>query len=1033
MRDDGPWSTAAGVTKCWAVARPTLRGSAIVTVLVVVVTLIGLGGPSSAAAGQRSPRQLMTLREAALAAPVAPSVVEVGELRRPTAAVHPMLATPFRPQSVTAFSQAMPAVHTGRTGRRHGVVSLSARGGTESPKIPASVAPLETLTTAPAMSLDQQVATFGGDQDLQPPDTIVAVGPSAVAEMVNSSGSVWTKSGSLLKAFDLNAFYRVPSGYRFTDPRILYDAPSGRFFASGLAFDSAFDSQIYVAVSSTSDPAGSWMTYVVTSNTSSVLADQPKLGVNDDKVVLSWNDYPDGLGFGGQETWVVQKSDLLAGVSIRLENFPVDPTRFGIVPVQSLTATSTEFAVYNLGSSLGLVALSGTPAQGNVTSSETDLAIAATSVPPQAQQPSGPLVDTNDQRLLSATWRSGVLWTGANDGCVPAGDSTTRSCLRLIQVDTGSATIGQDFDIGQNGGYLYFPAPAVDNAGNLFVGFTQSSASQDPSAELLGEAAGSATFQEATIAGGLGPYCVGCGNARWGDYSGIAVDPSTASDVWAADEYVASGSDSGDWGTAFGRFTFAAPTVTALSPSGGTVNGGTTVTVSGADFVRGATTISFGATAATGVTVQSPTQLTATAPAGARGAVDVTITTAAGTSATGPTDQFSYFTTPGAPSGVNAAAGYQQAAVSWAPPADNGGTAVTSYTVTASGPAAPPPVQVPSTSTVETGLTSGDSYTFTVTAANPAGTGPTSAPSNAVVPYTLPGPPSGVAATAGDHQATVSWASPASDGGKLIVSYTVTSSSGGVAITTAAHAVTVGGLTNGTAYTFTVVATNQAGSGPPSPPSTSVTPMAPQGYWLVASDGGIFGFGAPFYGSTGGIHLNQPIVAMTGDLATGGYWLVARDGGIFGFGAPFYGSTGGTHLNQPIVGMTATPSGHGYWLVASDGGIFAFGDATFRGSTGGTHLNQPIVGMTATATGHGYWLVASDGGIFAFGDATFRGSTGGTHLNQSIVGMSATATGHGYWLVASDGGIFAFGDATFRGSTGGTHLNQPIVAVARRT
>ena len=162
----------------------------------------------------------------------------------------------------------------------------------------------------------------------------------------------------------------------------------------------------------------------------------------------------------------------------------------------------------------------------------------------------------------------------------------------------------------------------------------------------------------------------------------------------------------------------------------------------------------------------------------------------------------------------------------------------------------------------------------------------------------------------------------------------------------------------------------------------------------------------------------------------GGYWLVASDGGIFSFGdAAFYGSTGGIHLNQPIVGMAATPDGGGYWLVASDGGIFSFGDATFYGSTGATHLNQPIVGMAPTPDGGGYWLVASDGGIFSFGDATFYGSTGGTHLNQPIVGMTTTPDGGGYWLVASDGGIFAFGDATFYGSTGGTHLNQPIVGM----
>ena len=88
--------------------------------------------------------------------------------------------------------------------------------------------------------------------------------------------------------------------------------------------------------------------------------------------------------------------------------------------------------------------------------------------------------------------------------------------------------------------------------------------------------------------------------------------------------------------------------------------------------------------------------------------------------------------------------------------------------------------------------------------------------------------------------------------------------------------------------------------------------------------------------------------------APAGYWLVAADGGVFpAGGAPFFGSTGAIRLNRPIVGMAATPSGAGYWLVASDGGIFSFGDARFFGSTGAIRLNRPIVGMAATPSGAG--------------------------------------------------------------------------------
>jgi hypothetical protein len=199
------------------------------------------------------------------------------------------------------------------------------------------------------------------------------------------------------------------------------------------------------------------------------------------------------------------------------------------------------------------------------------------------------------------------------------------------------------------------------------------------------------------------------------------------------------------------------------------------------------------------------------------------------------------------------------------------------------------------------------------------------------------------------------------------------------------------------------------------------------GYWLVASDGGIFAFGdARFHGSTGNMSLNRPIVGMAATPTGDGYWFVASDGGIFAFGgARFYGSTANMSLNQPIVGMAATPTGGGYWFVAADGGVFPFGDARFHGAPAGTE--QPIAAMAVTPTGGGYWMASRSGAVFAFGDARFLGSIGG--LNQAVVAMSSTPKGGGYWLVARDGGVFAFGDARFFGSTGDIRLNQPIVGM----
>ncbi len=191
-------------------------------------------------------------------------------------------------------------------------------------------------------------------------------------------------------------------------------------------------------------------------------------------------------------------------------------------------------------------------------------------------------------------------------------------------------------------------------------------------------------------------------------------------------------------------------------------------------------------------------------------------------------------------------------------------------------------------------------------------------------------------------------------------------------------------------------------------------------FWLATRSGAVYSFGLPSYGSPG-VPLNRPVVTIVPTADDQGYWMVASDGGIFSYGdATFFGSTGNLHLNRPVVGMAATPDQKGYWMVASDGGIFSFGDATFHGSTGALALNRPIVGMAVTPDGGGYWLVASDGGVFSFGDATFYGSTGSLALNQPIAGMVATPDGAGYWLVAADGGVFAFGDAKYYGSTATT-------------
>lgn len=181
---------------------------------------------------------------------------------------------------------------------------------------------------------------------------------------------------------------------------------------------------------------------------------------------------------------------------------------------------------------------------------------------------------------------------------------------------------------------------------------------------------------------------------------------------------------------------------------------------------------------------------------------------------------------PAAPTNVVATAGDATATVTWTAPANTGGSAIQSYSVACSDGQS----QTVSGTTASFGLTNGVAVTFTVSATNTGSSGPFSAASAAVTPaaVTVPGAPTALSGTAGNAQVPLTWAAPASNGGAAITGYVVEwTPAGGSAETvntgSATASYTKTGLTNGTAYTFRVAATNAAGQGQYSS-SVSVTP-----------------------------------------------------------------------------------------------------------------------------------------------------------------------------------------------------------------
>jgi hypothetical protein len=271
-----------------------------------------------------------------------------------------------------------------------------------------------------------------------------------------------------------------------------------------------------------------------------------------------------------------------------------------------------------------------------------------------------------------------------------------------------------------------------------------------------------------------------------------------------------------------------------------------------------------------------------------------TATNSVGTgAASDPSDGVTPFNAvPGSPTGVTALAGHGQATISWSAPQDDGGSPITGYSVISyPGSATCSPDSLADLSCTVTGLTVGTSYTFGVVATNAVGSS-SQALSSAITPYGLPGAPINVTAAGGPGRVEVQWSAPASDGGSPITGYTVTSEPDGKTCSADATTLrcTVANLTDGTHYTFTVVATNAAGAGPASDPSNVAMPAVPP---------------FPPTGVTAAAGFERATVSWTAPTDTGGAPIVGYTVTSDPEGKTC--STGG-ELSCTVVGLTPATS-----------------------------------------------------------------------------------------------------------------------------
>jgi hypothetical protein len=196
---------------------------------------------------------------------------------------------------------------------------------------------------------------------------------------------------------------------------------------------------------------------------------------------------------------------------------------------------------------------------GGVTTTFVNRTVLALNVPPDAIQNGGaPLIATNDNRLLDASFRNGSLFTTAGVGCIPSGDGTNRACVRVIQVlnPSSTATVNQDFNFGINTIYMYFPALTITSNNDVISVFSRSSIAEFAGVWASGRISTDLanTFRTPTLVKAgeahYNPFA-----SRWGDYSSVAIDPSDQTKAWVSGEYACPGgcANGSNWGTWIGQ------------------------------------------------------------------------------------------------------------------------------------------------------------------------------------------------------------------------------------------------------------------------------------------------------------------------------------------------------------------------------------------------------------------------------------------------------------------------------------------------
>ncbi len=399
-----------------------------------------------------------------------------------------------------------------------------------------------------------------------PPDPIIAVGPNHVVACVNSRFSIWDKNGVLLKSIDADQWcsYVLANPGAF-DPQIIYDHFEGRWFMLWDNVNTTAQTAFFIIfISDDNDPLGTWYGYKLDARTNgntvtSTWGDYPQIGFDDKAIYINSRQFYFTGGKLYDKIRILIKSELYAANGGPLSwkdlwgiTIPGTSTFADVVHPSIQYGISNEhyfiWAARSGGNFYGYYVL--TNVLTNPTLTGRQIATAFYGQTPNANQLGGGslLIETNGSHVKTAPiYRNGFLYFTHS---IRNTNFPSYASIRYVKLNVTNNTIVENYELGADRFWYFYPTIAVDPEGNIGITASRSGLDEYIGSFYISRKANDPPGLSGArlISPGLGNYVkdFGSGRNRWGDYLGIYVDPSDEYNFWLFPQHAAA---TNTWGT----------------------------------------------------------------------------------------------------------------------------------------------------------------------------------------------------------------------------------------------------------------------------------------------------------------------------------------------------------------------------------------------------------------------------------------------------------------------------------------------------